>query len=63
MGPQVILLCLPQTKLAIFSYKGLKSKIRKKRSNIWSSKEHLEQIIKKYDLEYQRFENGLDISN
>ena len=44
-------------------HKGLKSKIRIKRPNIWSFMEHLEQTIKKYDLEYQRFSNGLNISN
>ena len=44
-------------------HKGLKSKIRIKAPNIWSFMEHLEQTIMKYDLEYQRLENGLNISN
>ena len=44
-------------------HKALKSKIRVKRPNIWSFMEHLEEIIQKYDLEFQRLENGLDISD
>ena len=44
-------------------HKALKSKIHVKRPNILSFMEHLEEIIRKYDLEFQRLENGSDISD
>ena len=41
--------------------RGLKSLIRVKKPNIWAFIESLEKTLKKYDLEYQRLKNGLDI--
>ena len=42
-------------------HKELKSIIRIKRPNIWSFMESLEKILIKYDLEYTRLLNGLEI--
>ena len=44
-------------------HKGLKSLVRVRNPNVWSFMEHLENIMKKYDLEFQRLKNGLDIIN
>ena len=42
-------------------HKSLKSSIRVKKPNIWAFMEFSEIKKKKYDLEYQRLKNGLDI--